>query len=214
MDAPDSADWNENDLIMLSALEHYSYCPRQCALIHQEQTFSENLHTLRGRAVHEQVDEPEGMIEQGMRVERALPLWCYRLGLVGRADVVEFHGDTPYPVEYKHGPRREKEHDDLQLCAQALCLEEMTSQAVPKGAIFHHSSRRRREVEFTPALRAKVEQTALQVRQMLATRTLPPAVNDARCKHCSLQDSCMPKVTDEKKRLQRVASTLFTIGEA
>ncbi len=214
MDAPDSADWNENDLIMLSALEHYSYCPRQCALIHQEQTFSENLHTLRGRAVHEQVDEPEGMIEQGMRVERALPLWCYRLGLVGRADVVEFHGDTPYPVEYKHGPRREKEHDDLQLCAQALCLEEMTSQAVPKGAIFHHSSRRRREVEFTPALRAKVEQTALQVRQMLATRTLPPAVNDARCKHCSLQDSCLPSVTNEKKRLQRVASTLFTIGEA
>lgn len=208
-----SPQWDENDLIMLSALEHYSYCPRQCALIHQEQTFSENLHTLRGRAVHEQVDEPEGMIEQGMRVERALPLWCYRLGLVGKADVVEFHGDTPYPVEYKHGPRREKEHDDLQLCAQALCLEEMTGQAVPKGAIFHHSSRRRREVEFTPALRAKVEQTSLQVRQMLATRTLPPAVNDARCKHCSLQDSCMPKVTDEKKRLQRVASTLFTVGE-
>ena len=205
--------YDESDLIMLSALEHYSYCPRQCALIHQEQTFSENVHTLRGRAVHEQVDEPEGLIEKGVRVERALPLWSYRLGLVGRADVVEFNGNTPYPVEYKHGPRREKEHDDLQLCAQALCLEEMTGQAVPKGAIFHHSSRRRREVEFTPTLRAKVEQTALQVRQMLATRTLPPAVNDARCKNCSLQDSCMPKVTDEKKRLQRVVSMLFTVGE-
>ena len=132
-------------------------------------------------------------------------------GLVGKADVVEFHGDTPYPVEYKHGPRREKEHDDLQLCAQALCLEEMTGQAVPKGAIFHHSSRRRREVEFTPALREKVEQTANQIRLMLANRILPPAVNDARCKHCSLQDSCLPSVTNEKERLQRLASELFVV---
>jgi len=204
----------DEDLIMLSALEHYSYCPRQCALIHQEQTFSENLHTLRGRAVHEQVDEPEGIIEKGVRVERALPLWCYRLGLVGKADVVEFHGDTPYPVEYKHGPRREKEHDDLQLCAQALCLEEMTSHAVPKGAIFHHSSRRRREVEFTPALREKVEQTTNQIRLMLASRTLPPAVNDARCKHCSLQDSCLPSVVSEEARVRQLARTLFTLSES
>jgi CRISPR-associated exonuclease Cas4 len=200
---------DESNLIMLSALEHYSYCPRQCALIHVEQSFDENVFTLRGRAVHEKVEEPEGLIENGVRVERALPLWSHRLGLVGKADVVEFHGDTPYPVEYKHGPRQEKEHDDLQLCAQAMCLEEMTGQAVPKGAIFHHSSRRRREVEFTPALRAKVEQTTLQVRQMLAIRTLPPAVNDARCKNCSLQDSCLPQVTNEKKKWQRVASSLF-----
>jgi CRISPR-associated exonuclease Cas4 len=202
-----------DDSIMLSALRHYEYCPRSCALIQIEQSYEENLYTLRGRAVHEQVDEPEGMIEDGVRVERALPLWCKRLGLIGKADVVEFHDDTPYPIEYKHGPRRPRENEELQLCGQALCLEEMTGQAVPKGAIFHHSSRRRREVEFTPALRAKVEQTALQVRQMLATRTLPPAVNDARCKHCSLQDSCMPSVTDEKKRVRRVASTLFTVVE-
>ena len=212
MGASASTEWDENDLIMLSALEHYSYCPRQCALIHVEQSFDENLFTLRGRAVHEQVDEPEGMIENGVRVERALPLWCNRLGLTGKADVVEFHGDTPYPVEYKHGPRREKEHDDLQLCAQALCLEEMTGQLVPKGAIFHHSSRRRREVEFTPALREKVEQTANQIRLMLSSRTLPPAVNDARCKHCSLQDSCLPSVVNEKERLQRFASELFTVS--
>jgi CRISPR-associated exonuclease Cas4 len=200
---------DEDLIIMLSALEHYSYCPRQCALIHQEQTFSENLYTLRGRAVHEQVDQPEWVVEKGIRVERALPLWSHRLGLVGRADVVEFHGDTPYPVEYKHGPRREKEHDDLQLCAQALCLEEMTGQPVPKGAIFHHSSRRRREVEFTPALRDKVEQTANQIRLMLASRTLPPPVNDARCKHCSLQESCLPSVVSEQTRVKRLARTLF-----
>jgi CRISPR-associated exonuclease Cas4 len=204
--------WNDSDLIMLSALEHYSYCPRQCALIHLEQSYDENVFTLRGRAVHERVDEPEWTVEDGVRIERALPLWCNRLGLTGKADVVEFHGATPYPVEYKHGPRREKEHDDLQLCAQALCLEEMTGQPVPRGAIFHHSSRRRREVEFTPLLRQKVEQYVGEIRSMLKTRVLPPAVNDARCKHCSLQDACLPSVTSEKKRLQRFASELFTVS--
>ena len=124
--------WSDDDLIMISALEHYSYCPRQYALIHQEQTYDENLYTLRGRAVHKQVDEPEYEVAHGVRVERALSLWSDRLGLIGRADVVEFHGATPYPVEYKHGPRRQKEHDDLQLCAQALCLEEMTGQAASR----------------------------------------------------------------------------------
>jgi len=211
MSASASSEWDESDLIMLSALEHYSYCPRQCALIHLEQTFEENLFTLRGHAVHEQVDEPEIKIEKGVRVERALPLWSNRLGLTGKADVVEFHGDTPYPVEYKHGPRREKEHDDLQLCAQAICLEEMTGQPVPKGAIFHHSSRRRREVEFTPVLRQKVEQSVAEIRAMLVSRILPPAVDDARCKNCSLQDSCLPSVVNEKKRLQRFVSELFTV---
>ncbi len=206
------ADKDANDPILISALEHYSYCPRQCALIHLEQTFDENLFTLRGRAVHEQVDEPVVEVAKGVRVERALPLWSNRLGLVGKADVVEFHGEVPYPVEYKHGPRREKEHDNLQLCAQALCLEEMTSQSVPKGAIFHHSSRRRREVEFTLALREKVERNIVEIRQMLAIRTLPPAVNDARCKNCSLQDSCLPSVVGERARLKQLESTLFLLS--
>ena len=202
--------WSDDDLIMISALEHYSYCPRQCALIHQEQTYDENLYTLRGRAVHKQVDEPEHTVEAGVRVERALSLWSYRLGLTGRADVVEFHGATPYPVEYKHGSRRQKEHDDLQLCAQALCLEEMTGQAVPEGAIFHHSSRRRRVVQFTPALREKVAQTVAAIRHMAAAPTLPPAVNDARCTHCSLQDACLPSVLAAKTRQRGVRATLFT----
>ncbi len=205
--------YDESELIMLSALEHYSYCPRQCALIHMEQSFDENVFTLRGRAVHEQVDQPEVTVEKGVRVERALPLWSNRLGLVGKADVVEFHGDVPYPVEYKHGPRREKEHDDLQLCAQALCLEEMIGQSVPKGAIFHHSSRRRREVEFIPALREKVEQSVAEIRSMLASRILPSAVNDARCKNCSLQDSCLPSVVAEKTRLKRLEESLFVTTE-
>ena len=200
---------NEDDPVMISALEHYSYCPRQCALIHVEQTFDENLYTLRGRAVHERVDEPVGEFQEGVRVERGLPLWSKRLGLIGKADVVEFHGATPFPVEYKHGSKREREHDDLQLCAQAICLEEMTGKSVPRGAIFYHSSRRRREVEFTEALRSEVETATDEIRKMMAEKTLPPPVNDSRCRHCSLKESCMPAVVGEKARAAALLRDLF-----
>lgn len=199
----------DDDPIMISALEHYSYCPRQCALIHIEQTFDENLYTMRGQAVHKRVDEPESEIVDGVRVERAVPLWSKWLGLIGKADVVEFHGDTPYPVEYKHGPRREKEHDDLQVCAQAMCLEVMTGKEVPRGAIYHHSSRRRREVVFTPALRRQVEEAVTGIRQMLGSGTLPPPVNDRRCEHCSLKESCMPSVIGEQERARVHVRGLF-----
>jgi CRISPR-associated exonuclease Cas4 len=202
-----------DDPIMISALEHYSYCPRQCALIHVEQMFDENLYTLRGQAVHERVDEVVSEFQDGIRIERAVPLWSKRLGLVGKADVIEFHGETPYPVEYKHGPRRQREHDDLQLCAQAICLEEMTGKEVPRGAIYHHSSRRRREVVFEPALRAKVEETVIAIRRMLADKVIPPPVNDARCRHCSLLESCMPSVIGERQRADVVRNSLFQIND-
>lgn len=199
------------DPIMISAIEHWSYCRRQCALIHVEQTFVENLYTLRGRAVHKRVDEPETKERAGVFIERALPLWSKALGLIGKADVVEFHGETPYPVEYKHGPHREQEHDDLQLCAQAMCLEEMTGRAVPCGAIYHHSSRKRREVICTPELLAQVVQAVQAIRHMLATKQLPPPVNDRRCSKCSLQEACMPSVSDEGRRARTVVRALFTI---
>lgn len=200
---------SDDNPIMISALEHWSYCPRQCALIHVEQTFDENLYTMRGQAVHKRVDEPESETVDGVRVERAVPLWSKRLGLIGRADVVEFHGDVPYPVEYKHGPRREQEHDDLQLCAQAICLEEMTGKAVPGGAIYHHSSRRRREVTFTANLRDRVAEVVTQIRALIQAKTIPPPVNDARCKHCSLSEACMPSVIGERQRAEALIRTLF-----
>jgi CRISPR-associated exonuclease Cas4 len=202
---------DSDDPIMISALEHWSYCPRQCALIHVEQTFDENLYTLRGQAVHKRVDTPETEVQPDVRIERALQLWSKRLGLVGKADVVEFHGEVPYPVEYKHGPRREHTHDDLQLCAQAMCLEEMLGVSVSRGAIYHHSSRRRREVICDENLRRRVEDTVMAVRAMLSVGALPPPVNDKRCEHCSLKESCMPSVIDECDRVGRVLSELFSV---
>ena len=178
---------------MISALEHHSYCPRQCALIHVEQVFDENLYTLRGRRMHERVDEAGSAFEDGLRVERGLPLFSERLGLIGKADVVEFGADgTPYPVEYKSGPRRQTKHDDVQLCAQALCLEEMLEREVPEGAIFHHAARRRRRVAFDHELRSLTERIVVEVREVLASGAMPPPVADARCPKCSLYDACMP----------------------
>lgn len=199
----------EPDAIPLSALQHWSYCPRQCALIHVEQVFADNLHTARGNAIHALVDEPGLQRAGSVRIERAMPLWSDRLGLIGKADVVEFAADgTPYPVEYKHGPRRKHQHDDLQLAAQALCLEEMTSRSVPFGAIFHFGSKRRREVDIGPELRRAVEQATAEVRALLASTKLPPPVNDARCRHCSLIELCQPKAVAEVSRYRVLLAEL------
>ena len=205
--------WEEQDLIPISAVQHYSYCPRQAALIHLDHVWDENLYTLRGRFVHETVDEPGEEISGAIRVERSLPLWSRRWGLVGKADVVEFHGSTPYPVDYKHGPRRPREHDDLQVCAQAVCLEEMTGQAVPRGAIFHASSQRRREVECDETLRRRLKKVIAELRQTLNSQTLPPAPNDKRCRQCSLQASCLPAVVADSRRLKRLLATLFQVED-
>lgn len=190
---------DEPEPIALSALQHWAYCPRQCGLIHLEQAFDDNLHTLRGQAVHAQVDRPGFELRRGLRVERALPLFSDRLGLIGTADTVEFEPDgTPYPVEYKHGSRHKAAAiaacDDLQLAAQALCLEQMTGRAVPEGALFYASSKRRRVVAIDAALREQVGQTAAAVRAMLDSRRLPPPTSDARrCHGCSLRDRCQPE---------------------
>lgn len=206
-------DWEGHELVPISALEHYSYCPRQAALIHLEAVWDENLYTLKGRFVHEQADEPGEEYREGVRVERSLPLWSRRFGLVGRADIVEFHGSTPYPVDYKHGPRRQKEHDDLQLCAQAVCLEEMTGESVPRGAIFHATSQHRREVELDEGLRRRLQETVADLRRLLRQTALPPPPNDARCRNCSLHSSCLPGVVAEPKRVARFLSTLWLVEE-
>lgn len=195
--------WADEDLVPISALQHYAFCPRQCALIHVEQTYEENLFTLRGRRVHEHADVPGEMTHEGIRVERAVPLWSERLGLIGKADVVEFPApDQPYPVEYKAGPRRARLADEIQLCAQAMCLEQMLGVAVPRGAIYYHASRRRREVVFSAALRMEVERTTEAVRELLRSQRVPEPVADARCRDCSLIDFCLPFALRELGRLR------------
>lgn len=181
------------EVVAVSALQHYLYCPRQCALIHVEQTYDENLYTLRGNRAHERVDTPEHEFIAGVRVERALPLYSERLGLTGKADVVEFLEDgTPYPVEYKSGARKLKEADDVQLCAQALCLEEMLGVSVPEGSLYYNRTRRRRSVTFRSELRERTMATVEAVRQLFEQAALPPPVADERCPKCSLIDACMP----------------------
>ena len=200
----------ETDPIPLSALQHWAYCPRQCGLIHLEQAFADNLHTARGQAVHHLVDTPGYEIKSGVRAERALPVWCDRLNLIGKADLVEFHPDgRVYPVEFKHGAKRQKLHDDIQLAAQAICLEEMLGRPVPKGAIFHASSHRRREVAVTPELRRLVEETAAAIRAMLVSGKLPPPANDARCRECSLKDICQPEALAGRGKQQQQRQSLL-----
>ena len=196
--------------VMISALEHYSYCPRQCALIHIEQTFDENIYTLKGHMAHERVDQAMMRNEDDMRVERGLPLWSQRLGLTGKADVVEFHDTVPYPVEYKLGKQRKWQYEAIQVCAQAICLEEMIGCSVPKGAIYYCSSRVRREIVFDIQLRETVAQVAEAVRRMLKSMALPPAVNDQRCEKCSLIESCLPSIVAKPGRWQSYRAALFT----
>ena len=137
--------FTDDEIVAVSALEHYSYCPRQCGLIHVERVFDENVFTLKGRLSHERADEPTTRIENGVRIECWPLILSDRLGLIGKADVVEFHPNgIVRPIEYKSGPRRQRIHDDIQLCAQALCLEDMLDVAVADGAIFSLATKRRR----------------------------------------------------------------------
>lgn len=203
---------NTEDYLMISALQHYAFCPRQCALIHIEQVWEENLYTLRGQRVHEKVNVPEHELIEGIRVERAMPLWSHQLGLTGIADVVEFLADgTPYPVEYKVGSKKAREADDIQLCAQALCLEEMLAVTVTRGAIFHHASRRRREVIFDDELRSHVLETISALRTLLSQTQLPPPVNDNRCRDCSLSEACMPRTLHDFAQTSRCNSPFVVV---
>lgn len=202
------------EVVALSALNHWAYCPRRCGLIHMEGEFTDNIHTARGNAEHEKVDGVHYETRGDRRSVMALPVWSDRVGLIGKCDVVEFLADgTPYPVEYKHGPKRKWLNDDIQLAAQAICLEEMLNRPVPKGAIFHASSHRRREVAITAELKKQVEETAVAIRAMLVSGKLPPPVNDARCRECSLKETCQPEALAEQGRLKYLRKELFSAAE-
>jgi CRISPR-associated exonuclease Cas4 len=189
----------ESEPIPLSALQHYLYCPRQCALIHVERLWAENLLTAEGRLLHERADEPTVERRHGVRTVTAMPLSNGELGIAGVADVTEFHagvdGDHPYPVEYKRGSPKTHRADEVQLCAQALCLEAMFGRRVEKGALFYGTPRRRQVVEFDDELRNLTLETIRGAREMIAAGQTPPAKFEAkRCSACSLLDLCQPRL--------------------
>ncbi len=196
---------------MISALQHIVYCERQCALIHVEQVWVENRWTAEGRILHERVHEQEGESRAGVRIERGLPLRSLRLGLVGVADVVEFHplpggGWQPFPVEYKRGKPKPDHCDEVQLCAQAICLEEMMEVEVPQGALFYGKTRHRHDVVFNPDLRRETEETARRVRELLASGKTPKPVYEKKCKQCSLAEICLPKPLGRKRSIEHYLS--------
>lgn len=207
--------FSEEDLIPISALQHYVFCPRQCALIHIERLWNENLFTAQGRSIHEQVHSVKAERRADVRIVRGLRMHSLRLGLVGQADVVEFHrAETgislpatdglwqPFPIEYKRGKAKLDLSDDVQLCAQAICLEEMLGIDVDGGAMFYGRPRRRKQVEFTDSLREKTEKTAVQLHALFEKGQTPQARYKKKCNSCSLFEMCMPKVTGKKKNIE------------
>jgi len=187
---------SEDDLIPLSALQHQLFCPRQCALIHVERLWAENGATMEGRILHEAVDAGVSETRPGVRIVRGLAIRSFALGVSGRADVVEMRGAppaTPYPVEYKRGKPKSHRADEVQLCAQAVCLEEMFEVIVPQGALFYGEKRRRTEVAFDAALRALTAEVAAAARANIVTGTTPPPRLTPACAACSLHGLCQPK---------------------
>src|SRR5579875_1528466 len=184
------------DALPLSGLQHLAFCPRQWALIHLEQAWEENRLTAEGRLFHENADLPGQSRRHDLRTVRGLMLESRRLRLTGRADVVEFRPE-PFPVEYKRGRRKPDDCDLVQLCAQALCLEEMLRQPVPRGAIFYGEPRRRLEVEFSLQLRARTASLAAQMHGLYQSRETPPAKPGSFCQSCSLLNICLPNATAE-----------------
>jgi CRISPR-associated exonuclease Cas4 len=204
----------EESRLPISALNQLVFCERRCALIHIEGVFVENAFTIEGSLAHETADLTGYEIKQGVRIVRALPLLSRRLRLSGKSDIVEFHtsaggAETPFPVEYKRGRRNRWLNDDVQLCAQALCLEEMLCVPVPRGAIFHVSSKRRRELEFTPRLRGETEAAISRLHELIALGRIPPAVLLPKCEGCSLHEICMPELSLRRPEITAAAARLF-----
>lgn len=203
--------YSEDDLIQLSSLQHYVFCPRQCALIHIEQVWSENLLTAEGRIMHEKVHEENRESRGNVRIEYGVPLRSLRLGLIGKADVVEFHRLTentwqPFPVEYKRGKPKPDDCDKVQLCAQAMCLKEMLNVEIPCGALFYGKTRRRLDVVFDDTLRRKTEDAANKARVLIESGQTPKPVFSKKCKSCSLVAECLPKTMEKRPSVNRYLS--------
>ncbi|MFC0269044.1 CRISPR-associated protein Cas4 [Kushneria aurantia] len=199
---------DEIRLIPLSALQHYLFCPRQCALIHLEQLWAENRYTAEGRILHERADRAGHERRRGVQTAMALPLSHAALGLTGVADVVEFdEREAPVvirPIEYKRGRPKSHRADEVQLCAQALCLEEMRETVIQEGALYYGKTKRRKAIVFDEELRALTLEVIAGVRQLFDGDITPPAVYEAkRCDRCSLMEQCQPQVMGKRRSAGR-----------
>ena len=236
--------YDEDDLLPLSGLSHLIFCERRCALVHVEGLWEENRFTVQGSHLHERVHAQENESRGDARVARGLPLRSLRLGLVGKADVVEFHRlvDTtddqcpmatdgsaavmpsdaitrtlriaaslpgvdglwrPFPVEYKRGKPKPDDCDKVQICAQALCLEEMLGAQVPAGAMFYGATRRRLDVEFDENLRETTEDAARRLHELIRSQATPMARHEKKCRNCSLLEQCLPKLSGRSRSAVR-----------
>jgi CRISPR-associated exonuclease Cas4 len=202
--------FDEEDLLPISALQHFVFCPRRCALVHIQQVWMENQFTVEGDILHERVDELGRESRVTLIVSHGVAIRSLHFGITGKVDVVEFRSSgeaqaacelagkngrwIPYPVEYKRGSARRGFGDDIQICAQALCLEEMLKCPVPAGAIYYASTRKRREIAFGAPLREQTAAAILALRSLMAKGVTPPAVYGKKCDTCSLFDLCQPKI--------------------
>jgi CRISPR-associated exonuclease Cas4 len=215
--------FSEDDLLPISALQHLAFCPRQWGLIHIEQVWTENYLTAEGRVLHEKTHSAESENRPGLRIARGLRLHSLRLGLVGQADVVEFirlpkdaEGGIrlegaeglwqPVPVEYKRGSPKISRCDELQLCAQTICLEEMLDTTINTGAIYYGRPRRRKEVDIDATLRQETEKLVFELHRLTDSQKVPTAKYEKKCKSCSLLEFCMPKVAGIKKDIEHYLS--------
>jgi len=215
--------YTDDSLLPLSGLQHFAFCKRQWALIHIERQWDENLLTVEGRHLHERVHSGlDAELRGAVLVARSVPLVSYKLGLYGVADVVEFYpapdgegvrmpGRDGYwrvhPVEYKRGRPKPDHRDEVQLCAQAICLEEMLGTPVRDGSFFYGQTRRRMPVQFSASLRNLVESLAREMHEMFARGVTPPAPPGVKCRMCSLQDVCLPQLTRRRKSVQKYLQT-------
>lgn len=218
--------YDEDDLLLLSGLQHLLFCERQWGLIHIEQQWSENRLTAEGRVLHERAHQAGAENRPGIRIARSLRLRSLRLGLSGQADVVEFHSSEagvalpdceglwrPFPVEYKRGKPKRDAYDEVQLCAQALCLEEMFGGGITGGALYYGEPRRRFEIPFTTELRILTETLAERMHQLYATGQTPAAVYEPKCDSCSLIAICMPRLLAKPPAVARYLARARVAGE-
>ncbi len=215
--------YGEDDLLPISALQHLLFCDRQCALIHIEQIWVENLYTAEGRIMHERVDSGHSETRRDVRLSFSLPLRSLRLGLSGKADVVEFHRKQcengkeppgaviwrPFPVEHKRGRPKKELWDKVQLCAQAICLEEMLGVEVPSGALFYGKTRRRVNVVFDAELHRTTEETAFRLHALFVSGKTPPPVLKSVCETCSFLEICLPHALERPKTVNNYLKTMI-----